>query len=1042
MEGRFWHADPSLTRTERSYIPNREIIINEDPHRFLVPPTWTKDAVATALGECRTQWLLPAFNDYRPSPFRLAPLMAIFDGIPDIEAYGKALDALFDARDIWGRPVITTTWGGTGWRQTDKARVVDFMLTLWEHRAVAWPGVTDPFRIDKSESYRTVLLRGSNPLRPTSSIIDTLITACSLLSYNSKSRMRNNLMRILLRRVGIEEVGDLTPNVVAGAIKTEFGRHGISMAKALVNAMSVQYGIGRVKHVAENYGPFGRAAVRTRQGAEFSWVLESDPALEGWQALGIAWVVEAENSKVKRIVGLNGFFDYLIANRTLPRKPHEFLAKGVELDPPFTCSDTQYYNAVFDFIDWVLDARFTTEDEHGLPMRLPGFCNPLKRKSDAGLNRGETHREVLPTTFMRMMLDILTEDDWTWTKNALRRENGDWFRWFEASTGQYKDIWSPVRAVGVWLKLCMPFRSFQICMLDSGEADTLIYDAQTRTMVQNKGPLASSQKPVAKGVLQVIHDARANRDIPILRINTNKTADINTAPRNRGYDCPYAPRDVVAMLAWLRDWQSKYNPIVSPTAWADVPELEGKKTKLQLQDMSSCFLFRDPTSAGKARANPMGYSRFAYLWRKLCDELERRLAAQGIMRPDGFPYELITKRDSQGAPLIARYDLHTLRVTQITAFYESGTPVEILMKIVGHATVVMTLYYMKLGPARISEVMDEAHAAVMRDEQKNLVLHCKNLAYKELKRIVAWNDEAGPLALAEGSVEGFMYLDTGICPVGCAKCDIGGPKISASKAKQDQTPVAGGRANCAACRFFISGPAFLHGLVAHFNVRSQAAFEKAGRRRQLEEHYETLEAERRKAEAEKRPFLQYREWQRVGTDLEDTTDALDRILIQMNALSRIIEQSRRILDEKMVGEVELNALIACDLPSLEAVFEETTEFDLVDRICRSSVFIQAVDPTAANIKRMRAYDRMLVRNGLQPAFLDLDEETSLRVGNELSRLFTARIGRENTLKLMDGTETLARLGFSPDNPEHQLLMCPPIHFNRLRQGVIEAKPLE
>ncbi len=60
---------------------------------------------------------------------------------------------------------------------------------------------------------------------------------------------------------------------------------------------------------------------------------------------------------------------------------------------------------------------------------------------------------------------------------------------------------------------------------------------------------------------------------------------------------------------------------------------------------------------------------------------------------------------------------------------------------------------------------------------------------------------------------------------------------------------------------------------------------------------------------------------------------------------------------------------------------------------------------------MRAYDRMLVRNGLQPAFLDMDEETTLRVGNQLSRLFTARTGRVNTLNLLEGRDTLARLGF-------------------------------
>jgi len=162
----------------------------------------------------------------------------------------------------------------------------------------------------------------------------------------------------------------------------------------------------------------------------------------------------------------------------------------------------------------------------------------------------------------------------------------------------------------------------------------------------------------------------------------------------------------------------------------------------------------------------------------------------------------------------------------------------------------------------------------------------------------------------------------------------------------------------------------------------------------------------------------------------------------MNALCRIIEQSRRILEDNATGKTGSTTLIACDIGSIETVFEESTEFDLVDRICRSSVFFQAVDPTSANLRRMRAYDRMLVRCDLQPAFLDLDEATSLRVGNELSRFLTARIGRENTLKLLDGKETLARMGLLKDDLEDQISTKEPIRLIRAERAVIEAKPVD
>ena len=52
---------------------------------------------------------------------------------------------------------------------------------------------------------------------------------------------------------------------------------------------------------------------------------------------------------------------------------------------------------------------------------------------------------------------------------------------------------------------------------------------------------------------------------------------------------------------------------------------------------------------------------------------------------------------------------------------------------------------------------------------------------------------------------------------------------------------------------------------------------------------------------------------------------------------------------------------------------------------------------------------MLRKNGLQPRFLDMDEETALYVGNQLSSFLMLRVGRENTLRLMEGSATFETL---------------------------------
>ena len=50
------------------------------------------------------------------------------------------------------------------------------------------------------------------------------------------------------------------------------------------------------------------------------------------------------------------------------------------------------------------------------------------------------------------------------------------------------------------------------------------------------------------------------------------------------------------------------------------------------------------------------------------NELERRVAARGEVLADGSPIQFIDKRHpNSGEPLRAVYDLHTLRVSLITA---------------------------------------------------------------------------------------------------------------------------------------------------------------------------------------------------------------------------------------------------------------------------------------------------------------------------------------------------------------------------------------
>jgi hypothetical protein len=997
----FCHNDPAFIVTAESYLTGHAIHVNIHATKFLVPPTWIVDGVMNARQECRAEWAeLKGFH--RPSP-KLQPLLGAFSSIREMSDFCKAVDALFAERSGWGRNADDVDdWGGDNWRYTDKTRIMELMVGFWRHDVIAWPIGENPF--PKQHYTRTHIFGAAER------IVSSFMEATH---RRNQSFMRNIIVPLLLQRVGVREAGDLTADVVRDDLRRITAVHHRLATRALLTIQRATYGDGRVTDAVDDFVPH-RAGIGDED--RFTWVSDKDPALATWQGYGTAFLAEATANKRHIITALNLFFKYLLANSALPREPRDYFDIRIKHEPIFTVVKPEIYRKTAEFLDWVLDCHLS-DDVDGVRMRSPMLRNPLTKARMPRIRQSETVREAMPTMFVQMLLDILAENDWAWTKQFAKsgKVGGDWFFHWDKTSGRYTETWSPVRAVVLWLKLRMPFRTFQIRMLDSGEADTFIYNAATGRMEPNEGPLRTGNErvPVRKGVLQLYTDKRIGHDVAILRINTNKTADIDKAIEERGYDCPYAPADVVRTLAWLRDWQITHNPIASPTPWASVPELVTTKTAHQLQGQASCFLFRNPV-ANASPTLPIASSWIQAMWAHLLRELETRLSAQGILCSNGTPYKLVDEeKDEAGRIKITpRYDLHSLRVTLITAFYEAGVPVEVLMKIVGHTTIVMTLYYAKLGVAFISEQMEAGYEQILRQRQENWVRHQQTLAFKDLRNAVAWNEEVGPSAFSENTGASFVFMDIGVCPVACSKCDIGGPKLTGDKTRsRDYAPVPGGRANCACCRFIVTGPPFLHGLVAHFNAKSLAANESATRRAILERRLEQLDAERRIAVASGQPFLRYREWQKAGTDLEDITDRLDQLLLQMNALARLIEQSRRILAECSNVEGESPALIINDLGAIETAFEETSEFDLADRICQSSTFFEAVDPTAANVRRMRAYDRMLVRNGLHPAFLDMDEATSLHVGNQLSRLLTTRVGRTNTLNLLEGKETLARLGF-------------------------------
>jgi hypothetical protein len=322
---------------------------------------------------------------------------------------------------------------------------------------------------------------------------------------------------------------------------------------------------------------------------------------------------------------------------------------------------------------------------------------------------------------------------------------------------------------------------------------------------------------------------------------------------------------------------------------------------------------------------------------------------------------------------------------------------------------------------------------MLRDDQYNWIRYTRSKSLKDLSKVVAHNSDSGLVAFNGASSGSLMGINIGVCPVGGTLCHKGGPKLTEKKDRELNQAVPGGRSNCAGCRYVISGTPFLHGICAEANARS---FEMAGLSRKLEKleaAYEVHDTERRACEAVGEPFSGHRDWERAANNLEEVEARSAQLGIELLNLWTLHDQVNRIIKEQRKDGGANGALVFGDIASVKTALEESTEFDLADRVCKASVIYESLAargnlPQYANDFRTKRYDRMLKRNKLQSRFCDMDEETALHVGNQLSTFLMHRLGRKKTLQMME----------EDANADEFMSMVMPPEFRREVDSALDA----
>lgn len=789
---------------------------------------------------------------------------------------------------------------------------------------------------------------------------------------------------------------------------------------------------------------------------------------ETWRQLGEEWITNQDSGTDSKLESLCFFLDVYLAGFipwtsdvvSLFIGKNNWQASTNELKKVIfektnrsdNSSTTRLLNYITSFIDWVLDNHFSDKDDNDKNLRL--YMNPFEKIKATG-NHTETVHTPLPYRYICDLRHILCPkprghfSDWQWAQeNSFDgHRGGDWFEVDESLIDKTdKDcvwrikevarnnksitihqIWSPVASMVLFIKLHLPLRTYQVRMLDSGEADTLRYE--NGNWVKNPHNFALNR--YSKGVFRQFKDNATGLESTGLYISTNKTADQNKDEFERGYEIPWQNEDVLYWLEKLRNWQERYNPIDKPLDCTSLTtrHTDRKKSYQYLSAMGhSCFLFRDPTSIGRHdRSKPIAKEPIQKLWYLTLKQLEINLLESGSTLSDGgalhlvhdygFDYKKSDKKKTE-------FPLHSLRVSLITCYIiDAKLPLPVVSKLLaGHSRIIMTVYYTKLTPAVMKEKMTEADKLLDDRSQESVRTFLKDSEMRQIECKMAYHDgQSIEAALVNRNPIGWENRHHGLCLAGgntvhsdeCATvagCWNGGELFATTgSASKVYGSVPHGSENCVRCRWFITDARYLPALNSHLNFISYKAHEAANLAVKLEGEIEMIDGIKYEAESKGKPFTKHNELQalqrRYEKQLVEADEYTKDWIATFGLIRRIIE-----IEQGRTENDTANKLVAVGSESDIKVGFMETESELLQLalLCEDAEFypdmLDDIKKTPVIQDRTQGLSRFMMRKGYMPHLLMLDTNQQLIAANAMMRQMALQA---NPADKLDGYKQVA-----------------------------------
>ena len=242
--------------------------------------------------------------------------------------------------------------------------------------------------------------------------------------------------------------------------------------------------------------------------------------------------------------------------------------------------------------------------------------------------------------------------------------------------------------------------------------------------------------------------------------------------------------------------------------------------------------------------------------------------------------------------------------------------------------------------------------------------------------------------------------DKGICPKGNAGCDSGGTIIDEQVGKTKSCAVPGYPAerNCVRCKWFITGTAFLPGLVHHFNVIGFKLSKISKKMNKLLHEVRELENDKYMCELEGKVFSESKMSEMITQQklYEDEVQKFDKLANDYNATLRLIDKCMILSKESSLkkdsNEENLQLVANSSQEELKLSFRESeSEFEQLQIICNGAEIFTETNVSEEVLKRSQIYNKAFMNYCNNPLMLYLTEEQQHIAGNQIMMLLMNKI---------------------------------------------------